>query len=99
MHETRRSSAPEIFFVTIFERWLSKLAGSGPWYVFKHIIVLLQKLLFIFSDLILRSTLSLYMENSYHPLPTPEEVLLCNSTTTAEEVITILLISCCLLVI
>ena len=37
-------------------------------------------------DLILRSTLSLYMEDMYFPLPTPEEVLLCNPSTTTEEV-------------
>lgn len=41
-------------------------------------------------DLILKSTLSLYMENTNLPLPTPEEVLLCNLDTTAEEVIHII---------
>ena len=39
-------------------------------------------------DQILRATLSLYMEDSNEqPLPTPEEVLVCNPTTTAEEVL------------
>lgn len=37
-------------------------------------------------DAILRSTLSFYMENTSIPLPTPEEVLVCNPSTTAEEV-------------
>ena len=42
---------------------------------------------YVLSDHVLRTTLSLYMEDHYeHPLPTPEEVLICNSTTNAEEV-------------
>lgn len=47
-------------------------------------------MLSFFLDHILRTALSLYMENHYdHPLPTPEEVLLCTPTTTAEEVLTL----------
>ena len=38
-------------------------------------------------DHILKATLCLYMENHYeHPLPTPEEVLVCTPSTTTEEV-------------
>ena len=40
-----------------------------------------------YTDDILMTALTLYMENSKdHPLPTPEEVLICTSSTTAEEV-------------
>ncbi len=40
-----------------------------------------------YSDHILRSTLHLFMENHFtHPLPTPEEVLVCYPSTSAEEV-------------
>ena len=35
---------------------------------------------------ILRTVLALYMDDEDLPLPTLEEVLICNSTTTAEEV-------------
>lgn len=37
-------------------------------------------------DNILKSVLCLYMNDFYHPLPTPEEVLICTPNTTAEEV-------------
>ena len=41
----------------------------------------------LYTDDILMTALTLYMENSKdHPLPTPEEVLICTSSTTAEEV-------------
>ena len=35
---------------------------------------------------ILRTVLALYMDDEDLPLPTLEEVLICDSTTTAEEV-------------
>ena len=35
---------------------------------------------------ILRTVLALYMDDEDLPLPTMEEVLICNSTTTAEDV-------------
>ena len=35
---------------------------------------------------ILRTVLALYMEDENLPLPTLDEVLICNSTTTAEQV-------------
>ena len=34
----------------------------------------------------MKTVLHIYMEDPVMPLPTPEEVLLCNSSTTAEEV-------------
>lgn len=37
-------------------------------------------------DNVLRTVLALFMEDGELPLPTLEEVLICNSTTTAEEV-------------
>ena len=37
-------------------------------------------------DNVLKTVLSLYMENKDLPLPTYEEVLICNESTTAEEV-------------
>ena len=37
-------------------------------------------------DNVLKTTLSLYLEDPYLPMPTPEEVLICNERTTAEEV-------------
>ncbi len=40
-------------------------------------------------DSILRNTLSFYMEDNSFPLPTPEEVLVCNPNTTVEEVLTL----------
>jgi hypothetical protein len=48
--------------------------------------VLVSMLLFC-ADSVLRTTLRLYMEDHEdHPLPTPEEVLVCYPTTTDEEV-------------
>ncbi len=43
----------------------------------------------VISGLILRAVLSIYMEDPFLPLPTPEEVLVCNPSTTAEEVTSI----------
>ena len=44
-------------------------------------------LIFVFnSDNVLRTVLALFMEGEALPLPTLEEVLICNQTTTAEEV-------------
>ena len=37
-------------------------------------------------DDVLRTVLTLYMENEDLPLPTLDEVLICNQATTAEEV-------------
>jgi len=39
---------------------------------------------------VLTAALSLYMEDGDLPLPTPEEMLICNENTTSEEVGTIL---------
>ena len=41
---------------------------------------------YLFSDNVLKTVLSLYMENPSLPLPTFEEVLICNEQTTEEEV-------------
>lgn len=41
-----------------------------------------------FTDKVLRAALSLYMEDIDLPMPTPEEMLICNQHTTAEEVCT-----------
>ena len=43
-------------------------------------------LLVVPPDQVLRAALSLYMEDSSLPLPTPEEMLICSQNTTAEEV-------------
>ena len=43
-------------------------------------------LLVVPSDQVLRAALSLYMEDSDLPMPTPEEMLICNQHTTTEEV-------------
>ena len=43
-------------------------------------------LLVVTPDQVLRASLSLYMEDSSLPLPTPEEMLICNQNTTSEEV-------------
>ena len=43
-------------------------------------------LLVVPPDLVLRAALSLYMEDGSLPMPTPEEMLICNQKTTAEEV-------------
>ncbi len=40
-----------------------------------------------FVENVLRTTLSLFMEDEANSLPTLEEVLVCNEHTTAEEVI------------
>ena len=40
----------------------------------------------ITPDEVLRTVLALYMEDEKLPLPTLEEVLICNSSTTTEEV-------------
>ena len=42
--------------------------------------------LFIFLDNVLRTVLALFMEDESLPLPSLEEVLICNPNTTAEEV-------------
>ena len=39
------------------------------------------------TELVLKTTLSLYMEDLNFPMPAHEEVLVCNNHTTAEEVI------------
>ena len=43
-------------------------------------------LIVFLSENVLRTALSLYMEDEALPLPTLEEVLVCYSNTTAEEV-------------
>ena len=43
-------------------------------------------LLVVPSEQVLRAALSLYMEDTNLPMPTPEEMLICNLHTTAEEV-------------
>ena len=43
-------------------------------------------LLVVPPEQVLRAALSLYMEDTSLPMPTPEEMLICNSHTTAEEV-------------
>ena len=40
------------------------------------------------ADNVLGTVLALFMEDEVLPLPTLEEVLICNPTTTAEEVST-----------
>ena len=40
----------------------------------------------LFTADVFRTVLTLYMENEDFPLPTLEEVLICDATTTAEEV-------------
>ena len=40
----------------------------------------------IFLDKVLKTVLSLYMESKDLPMPTYEEVLICNENTTEEEV-------------
>ena len=40
----------------------------------------------VVADDIFKATLSVYMDNTRSPLPTLEEVLVCNPSTTAEEV-------------
>ena len=52
---------------------------------FTNTIVLKCGLLFYLGD-VLRTVLTLYMENEDLPLPTLEEVLICNQDTTVEEV-------------
>ena len=39
-----------------------------------------------FTDQVLKTALSLYMEDKSLPLPTFEEILICTTTTTSEEV-------------
>ena len=41
---------------------------------------------FLHVDNVLRTVLALFTEDKALPLPTLEEVLICNSNTTAEEV-------------
>ena len=41
---------------------------------------------FFFVDNVLRTVLALFMEDEALPLPSLEEVLICNPNTTAEEV-------------
>ena len=43
-------------------------------------------LLVVQPEQVLRAALSLYMEDSSLPMPTPEEMLICNQKTTTEEV-------------
>ena len=43
-------------------------------------------LLVVQPEHVLRAALSLYMEDSSLPMPTPEEMLICNQQTTTEEV-------------
>ena len=47
----------------------------------------------LYTANVLKTVLTIYMENETLPLPTLEEVLICNSATTAEEVF--LIKNCC----
>ena len=47
-----------------------------------------QNITLIIIDQVLRTTLFVYMEHPNHPLPSLEEVLVCNLSTTDEEVLT-----------
>ena len=38
------------------------------------------------TEKVLKTVLGIYMENATSPLPTFEEVLICNESTTSEEV-------------
>ena len=58
------------------KRRLSDLKSGQP-----HLLV-------VPPDQVLRTALSLYMEDPTLPMPTPEEMLICNQHTTAEEVST-----------
>ena len=49
------------------------------------LLFILVQLKIVIGD-ILRTVLALYMDDENLPLPTLEEVLICDSTTTAEEV-------------
>ena len=54
-------------------------------------------LLVVPPEQVLRAALSLYMEDSDLPMPTPEEMLICNRNTTTEEVYLIGSYSLCLI--
>ena len=58
------------------KRRLSDLKSGQP-----HLLV-------VPPDQVLRTALSLYMEDPTLPMPTPEEILICNQHTTAEQVST-----------
>ena len=45
-----------------------------------------QQFCILIQDEVLRAALSLYMGDMELPLPTPEEILICNECTTCEEV-------------
>ena len=52
-----------------------------------------------FKDQVLRTTLYVYMENYYQPLPTLEEVLVCHHSTTAEEVQLLIIITLAIIIL
>jgi hypothetical protein len=43
-------------------------------------------MLHVVLDQVFKTVLSLYMQDKHLPMPTYEEVLICNESTTAEEV-------------
>ena len=55
--------------------------------MFKGEFIIIPHVLFLINiGCVLRTALTLYMEDEALPLPTLEEVLLCDSTTTVEQV-------------
>ncbi len=49
-------------------------------------------MLLLLADTVFRTVLSLYMQDTALPLPTFEEVLLCNEKTTSEEVLQVFIL-------
>lgn len=61
------------------------LVVTPPGMYYKNYLKLIYSILFALGD-VLKTVLTLYMEDEDLPLPTLEEVLICNSSTTAEDV-------------
>ena len=59
--------------------------GDAPFGTWNYLLWFIQSMIPP-TDNVLRTVLALFMEDEVLPLPTLEEVLICNSTTTAEEV-------------
>ena len=77
-------------FLKLFKEGSPNLLVTSPGMPEKYCIIAVCNWYQYFAENVLCTALSLYMEDETLPLPTLDEVLVCNTNTTAEEVYRIL---------
>ena len=82
-------STPRTFDTALMKSGLPNLlvTASGELYLPKVIDRDVHNFCFKSTETVLRTVLALYMEDDSLPLPSHEEVLICNSGTNIEEVV------------